>query len=189
MESSKNFDIPPVLKPDFERRLVRAFAFLRQHDRKARLAKKIAELNVLKDEPKRTPPAAVFSGNVAQGGPKHDSCENQPEAVSSPTPTHNLTAEHTRETVVKILEDEIEELRKAINFKDFDTIGSISASDLSSALRALNRPTPKVSACAHKASGHSYHGLGFLLFAFWPGRGAMDDMGSRRRRGWLHRLG
>lgn len=48
MESSKAFDVPQgVLQPETEKRLVRAFCFLRQHERKARAARKVVELQKL----------------------------------------------------------------------------------------------------------------------------------------------
>ncbi|KAF1336549.1 hypothetical protein FI667_g386, partial [Globisporangium splendens] len=44
MDSSRAVDMPPVLTPESEKRLLRIFCFLRQHERKARIRRKRAEL-------------------------------------------------------------------------------------------------------------------------------------------------
>lgn len=48
MESSRAFDVPQSLAPEVEKRLLRVFCFLRQHERKARVARKVAELQKLR---------------------------------------------------------------------------------------------------------------------------------------------
>ncbi|KAJ0391471.1 hypothetical protein P43SY_004007 [Pythium insidiosum] len=49
----KTIDVPQVLKPDVEKRLLRIFTALRQHDRKSRLARRVAELSSIRSSTSR----------------------------------------------------------------------------------------------------------------------------------------
>ncbi|TMW69501.1 hypothetical protein Poli38472_001657 [Pythium oligandrum] len=137
MESSRGFDLPPVLKPDVEKRVLHVFTYLRQHERKARLARKIAELQGL--------------GN---GDEKQNEAEHLAPAVEVLVEELEDVKEERKETVYAQLEPsldsiraavqaEIEELQKTINFRDFESTGLITATDLHSALRALNHTVSK----------------------------------------------
>lgn len=130
MASSRTADAAALaLSTEATTRLLRAFCFLRQHERKAKAARKLAEL--------QTWSRAQTGGEydqpfVGQGGePSVD------PSLGSRSPVK------TDESDSKRLHRELRELQKGI-LAGTDTTGCITAGDLGSALRGLNCPTPKV---------------------------------------------
>lgn len=83
--SSRAFDLPHVLTPDSEKRLLRIFCFLRQHDRKAKAARKLAELQKLSYSGALAPSSAALGS--ASSSPRHSSHASQPDVSLEATAT------------------------------------------------------------------------------------------------------
>ncbi|EGZ11172.1 hypothetical protein PHYSODRAFT_519275 [Phytophthora sojae] len=101
-----------VLPADSAAKLLRVFSFLRQHERKARLARKTAELTALTASP---PPTT--------------------------TPKTGTTTDAA--STIEELRREIKELQKGVVTSNSDTSGVITAADLASCMKSLNRVSSK----------------------------------------------
>ncbi|GMF53308.1 unnamed protein product [Phytophthora fragariaefolia] len=154
-----------VLPPESAAKLLRVFCFLRQHERKARIARKTAELNTWRDPPL---PAAEYS---AEEGPQQASPTevlekkelvtelnllagseepDDPVDVASKSKSgtargHNAAAAitNTSAPTMQELRREIKELQKGV-VTNYDTSGFITAADLASCMKSLNRVPSKV---------------------------------------------
>ncbi|KAG6962903.1 hypothetical protein JG688_00008400 [Phytophthora aleatoria] len=160
-----------VLPSDSATKLLRVFCFLRQHDRKARIARKTAELNAW-----RTPPPAA-SQRADDGSADEELQQSSPTEVmpdktdlltelnllatsvepdgparvasgkNGGTGSRNATAVDARASgsvpTMHELRSEIKELQKGVITSSSDTSGVITAADLSSCLRSLNRVPSK----------------------------------------------
>ncbi|KAF1777996.1 NUDIX hydrolase domain-like [Phytophthora cactorum] len=160
-----------VLPSDSATKLLRVFCFLRQHDRKARIARKTAELNAW-----RTPPPAA-SQRADDGSADEELQQSSPTEVmpdktdlltelnllatsvepdgparvasgkNGGTGSRNATAVAARASgsvlTMHELRSEIKELQKGVITSSSDTSGVITAADLSSCLRSLNRVPSK----------------------------------------------
>lgn len=150
MESSKAFDVPRVLTPESDTRLLRVFHFLRQPGRRAKAAataaatamaaRKKAEI-LERTQEQTSGPAAVprerdETATIAE-------CSNQQDlvAVELDRLLQDAAATENRAQMIVVRQD----LGQLPRLSDHDTSGAISAADLSAALKAMDRPTPKAS--------------------------------------------
>lgn len=83
MESSRAFDVPQSLAPEVEKRLLRVFCFLRQHERKARVVRKVAELQKLRCASTLEPDEKRFQFREEEDDREPDRDEIQPADVSA----------------------------------------------------------------------------------------------------------
>jgi acyl-CoA synthetase (NDP forming) len=133
-----------VLPADTAARLLRAFCFLRQHERKAKAARKLTELQAW-SRAQSEQPAPPSAGDEADR--EHSALADELEQMQSGVTTAEAKSadelKEPRQVDAKTLHRELRELQKGI-LSSSDTGGSIAAGDLASALRAMNRPTSKV---------------------------------------------
>ncbi|GLE03367.1 hypothetical protein PINS_up012257 [Pythium insidiosum] len=156
--SSKSVDIPQVLKPEVEKRLLRVFTALRQHDRKSRLARRVAELSAIRASSSR---ARVIQQSQAEED-EQEHIDTTEEDVGlqdvlgeliddgknpAAKPEESTVADEGRvvdDSRIGKLEEEIAEIQKTINTRETDRSGLITSADLLSALRSLNVAASKV---------------------------------------------
>ncbi|KAJ0394486.1 hypothetical protein ATCC90586_009140 [Pythium insidiosum] len=138
----KTIDVPQVLKPDVEKRLLRIFTALRQHDRKSRLARRVAELSSIRSSTSRA--RAIQQEEAGREEEKQEK-EEEEEKEEEREEEEQQAGDFAQD---EYLRDVLEELcvegkARSINPRETDPSGSITATDLLSALRSLNVPTSK----------------------------------------------
>lgn len=156
MESSKAFDVPRVLTPESDTRLLRVFHFLRQPSHRARAAaataasRKKAEI-LERSQEQTSGPAAVprerdETATIAE-------CSNQQDLVAVELDRllqdAAVVATENQAQMIVVRQD----LGQLPRLSDHDTSGSISAADLSAALKAMDRPTPKARSTNDRTCG------------------------------------
>ncbi|OWY96750.1 hypothetical protein PHMEG_00032903 [Phytophthora megakarya] len=166
----KNLDmIAQVLPPDSAAKLLRVFCFLRQHDRKARIAKKKTELNTWRppspshcDLQAADPAEELPQASPTEAADKTDLVVELNLLVTSEEPdgsrgvanrgksgatgSRNATAGVAKASITSTMQElrsEIKELQKGVIVGNSDTSGVITAADLSSCMRSLHRVTTK----------------------------------------------
>ncbi|ETK93159.1 hypothetical protein F441_02026 [Phytophthora nicotianae CJ01A1] len=159
-----------VLPPDSAAKLLRVFCFLRQHDRKARIARKTAELNAWRvpppvasqraddgfadEELQQASPTEVMPDktdllselNLLAASEEPDGSAKVVSGTRSKNGgagSRNATAVSAKTSDMHDLRSEIKELQKGVNTSNSDTSGVITAADLSSCMRSLNRVPSK----------------------------------------------
>lgn len=162
MEGAKNADA--LLPAETAARLLRVFCFLRQHERKAKAARKMAELQAWTRAQTASPttelgdslnePAASNQDAQALGEELDRMCAEAAGRISSRSRrSSSASADSALQTGpqpkqqqpdAKALHRELRELQRGVVLSSADTSGLITAGDLASALRALDRPTTKV---------------------------------------------
>lgn len=149
MESSKAFDVPRVLTPESDTRLLRVFHFLRRPNRRAKVAaaRKKAEISERSQE--------QTSGPTAVQRDREDTttiaeCSNQQDLVAVQMDRLLQDAAVATKNQAQIVVRQ--GLNQLLRPSDHDTSGTISAADLSGALKAMDRPTPKASKNQHVES-------------------------------------
>ncbi|KUF96640.1 Ammonium transporter 1 [Phytophthora nicotianae] len=160
-----------VLPPDSAAKLLRVFCFLRQHDRKTRIARKTAELNAWRvpppvasqraddgfadEELQQASPTEVMPDktdllselNLLAASEEPDGSAKVVSGTRSKNGgagSRNATAVSAKTSDMHDLRSEIKELQKGVNTSNSDTSGVITAADLSSCMRSLNRVPSKV---------------------------------------------
>ncbi|DAZ98527.1 TPA: hypothetical protein N0F65_007026 [Lagenidium giganteum] len=131
MESTRNYDVPRVLTPELEKKLLRVFCFLRQHDRKNKIFKKKAEIRALRGKT-----SMVLAEQVA--------LVKELEDLSSPLGTPEIEDNLSVNRQLAELAEEVKELQKGIAFKDGETGGGISTGDLHSLMKSMGVNMSKV---------------------------------------------
>ncbi|GMF22222.1 unnamed protein product [Phytophthora lilii] len=155
----KNLD--QVLPPDSAAKLLRVFCFLRQHERKARIARKTAELNAWRAPP--PPDEYPAEEELQQASPTESldktdlvdelnllASSGEPDgpvvvanrSKSAPAGIRNVTGAGA--ATMQELRSEIKELQKEVIASSSDTSGVITAADLSSCMKSLHRVSAKV---------------------------------------------
>jgi hypothetical protein len=153
--------VAQVLPTDSAAKLLRVFCFLRQHDRKARIARKTAELSAWRPLPQQqrqkpeesdlgeqsSPTEALdetelvaelnllAAGRGKSGDPAGNGSRNATAVAAKATPPPPTAHE---------MRNEIKGLQKGLITSSSDTSGVITAADLSSCMRSLNRIPAKV---------------------------------------------
>ncbi|KAL4114002.1 hypothetical protein PRIC2_014994 [Phytophthora ramorum] len=162
-------DLDSVLPADSAAKLLRVFCFLRQHDRKARIARRTAELNAWR------PPVSAATQHLEerpheeQASPTETldetdlvaelnllAASEEPDGPSgggktlakSGTGSRNasataIVAAKASAPTMQELRSEIKELQKGVVTSNSDTSGVITAADLSSCMKSLNRVPSK----------------------------------------------
>ncbi|KAF4132514.1 EF-hand domain pair [Phytophthora infestans] len=152
--------VAQVLPPDSVTKLLRVFCFLRQHDRKTRIVKKTSELNAWRsspqatsqrtdtdEEPQQPSPTEVTDVlaelNLLASSEEPDGSAKAASGKRGGAGCRNVTAvvAKTSDSVPTMheLRSEIKELQKGVITGSSDTSGVITAADLSSCMRSLNR--------------------------------------------------
>lgn len=144
-----------VLPADTATRLLRVFCFLRQHERKTKAARKLAELQAwsrAQSEP--LPPSTDEADRPTEDDRDRSAIADELDQMKSGGAAVESSAsalvvgasqppKEPKQVDAKMLHRELRELQKGI-LGSSDTSGSVTAGDLASALRAMNRPTSKV---------------------------------------------
>ncbi|KAG6609061.1 Calmodulin protein 1 [Phytophthora cinnamomi] len=154
-----------VLPPDSAAKLLRVFCFLRQHERKARIARKTAELNAWRGPP--SPPSACTAEDELQQASQTEELDKKElvvelnllaagEEPDGPASTANRSKSggtggrnaaaaiaNASASTVQELRREIKELQKGVVTNSNDTTGVITAADLASCMKSLNRVPSK----------------------------------------------
>lgn len=158
-----------VLPADSAAKLLRVFSFLRQHERKARLARKTAELTALTASP--PPTTTPKTGTTTDACPAEDELQQpsptealdkkqlvaelnllaaseEPDGAAAVAGRGKSGGERGRNaasaSTIEELRREIKELQKGVVTSNSDTSGVITAADLASCMKSLNRVSSKV---------------------------------------------
>ncbi|RLN48674.1 hypothetical protein BBJ29_007624 [Phytophthora kernoviae] len=152
MDSTKSF-MAQALPADGAAKLLRVFCFLRKHDRKTRIAKKTAELHAWRPQQTEEPPC-----EDEQHSPIDDKADLTDELnllaiceePDGPGFTNNRGTSNAAKASLlpraqspEAIRCEIKELQKGVITSNSDTSGVISATDLSSCMKSLNRVPAK----------------------------------------------
>ncbi|KAK1928390.1 Calmodulin-like protein 1 [Phytophthora citrophthora] len=162
-----------VLPSDSTTKLLRVFCLLRQHDRKARIARRTAELNSWKAPPQAAALSQraddiIAAEELQQASPTETTRDRvdlvdelnllavseEPDSPAGGTVTAscklaksvdggNVSVTAAPPATMQELRNEIKDLQKGIITSSSDTSGVISPSDLSSCMRSLNRVPSK----------------------------------------------
>ncbi|KAE8876935.1 hypothetical protein PF005_g26057 [Phytophthora fragariae] len=154
-----------VLPTDSAAKLLRVFCFLRQHERKVRIARKTAELTALCTPPPL--PEGCLAKNELQEASSTEELDKkelvaelnlltaseQPDRAVAFTRTGKSGCTRGRKAAAAIangsalmmedLQREIKELQKGVVTNINDTSGVITAADLASCMKSLNRVSSK----------------------------------------------